>query len=161
MFKSDKDRAVAYAAFTTLKRMLEKDGDLPPGFYQDVTGDTLTITFPKGSVVERDVGTNGDGTINKKAVQNLYGYATWAFLIQRLKKFKQWNSVKEHIVAALAESVKRPTKNVKDELTKEMPEIVDIIEALKTELKIPTREEDTPRLFKESGLPATIVINTK
>ena len=60
-------KAVLYAAQKEIERMLKDDGDLPVGFAIDVSGMKLELTFPPGTVVNRDAGPNGDGMIEKKA----------------------------------------------------------------------------------------------
>lgn len=157
-FTNPDQRAAAYAAYKTLERMLEKDGDIPPGYYKDFSGTEITIKLPNGSVVERDLGTNNNGTILKKATQNLYGYALWALFIKRLKKFNQWNSIKNIVIDALKEVVQKPTKNLKKTLELEIPDIIKEIESLQQQLEIPARIEATPRVFKETKEPATITI---
>lgn len=159
MFKSDYERAVAYAGYKTLERALKDDGDLPAGFYQDVTGVTLSVTFPKGSVVERDRGTNGDGSMFKKATSNIYGYALWALMIVKLRRFNQWKQIREVMLDAMREVIRRRGKKTfREEIEAEHPEVVKEIEALYTDLGLPERAEETPRLFKETGLPATMTI---
>jgi hypothetical protein len=161
MFKSDKDRAAVYAVCKTLERMLDKDGVLPAGFSMDLSGTVVTVTLPPGSVVERDRGTNGDGTILKTAVQNLYGYALWALMIRKLRRFNQWAVIRETIVESMREVVRRPNKNMRDEIVKEFPEIAEEIAAIQKEINIPARIEETPRVFKTPALPATVSIKIK
>ena len=72
-FPNLQSKAAAYAAYKELERMLKADGDLPPGFSQDVSGVSIEITIPNGTTISRDVGLKGDGKIWKKATQNLYG----------------------------------------------------------------------------------------
>jgi hypothetical protein len=153
---SNEQKAMLYAAMKTAERALDVDGELPPGFSMDVSGKSVTITFPPGSVVERDKGTNGDGTMLKKAVQNLYGYATWALMVQRLMKFHQWNQIRASILQALREVIRRPSRNVREQITRDFPDAVAIMDALQMELEIPPRTEETPRIFKEPELPATL-----
>jgi hypothetical protein len=159
MFKTDEDRAIAYAAMKTLERMLESNGDLAPGFSKDLSGCRITIELPPGSVVERDLGVNGDGTIMKTAVQNLYGYALWALMIRRLRSFRQWNVIRAAIVESMQEVIRRPSKNMRDEIVREFPEIADEITAIQGELQIPPRTEETPRVFRKPKLPATVTIH--
>ncbi len=159
MFTNDHERAVAYAAFKTLERMLEKDGDLPPGFYCDLTGESMTITLPKGSVVERDRGTMGNGKINKRATQNLYGFALWALLIHKLKKFNQWSLVKSILIDCMQEMATRKS-NLKDQIVKDFPAVAREMVDLQEKLEIPCREEDTPRVFKETKHKAGLVFSS-
>lgn len=158
MFTTAEHRAIAYAAFKTLERMLDSDGELEPGFSMNVSGCQITIKLPPGSVVERDLGTNGDGTIMKTAVQNLYGYALWALMIRRLRSFRQWNVIRAAIVESMQEVIRRPSKNMREEIIKEFPEIAEEIAAIQGEMQIPPRTEETPRVFRKPKLPATITI---
>jgi hypothetical protein len=157
MFANDQHKAIAYAAYKSLERMLNDDGKLPAGFYLDVSGKEITIKLPKGSVVEREVGSNGDGSNHKKATQNLYGYTLWALMIQRLSKFNQWNAIRTAMIDAMKIVVSRKYTDFRVEITKEDPKLVELIEELQNELKIPTRKEETPRLFKNT-LPPEITI---
>jgi hypothetical protein len=159
MFANDQDRAIAYAAFKSLERMLKDDGKLPAGFYLDVSGKEISIKLPKGSVVEREVGTNGDGSYNKKATQNLYGYALWALMIQRLCKFNQWAAIRAAMLDAMKTVMKKKYTDFRVEITKEDPRLIELIDELQNELAIPTRKEETPRLFKQT-LPATVTIKS-
>lgn len=156
MFQSDRERAVAYAACKTLERLLAQDGALPAGFSMDLSGASVTVVLPPESVVERDAGTEGDGTILKTAVQNLYGYALWALMIRRLRRFNQWAAIRESIIDSMREVVRRPNKNMRNEIVKEYPEVAEEIERIQREINIPARVEETPRVFRNPDLPATI-----
>lgn len=160
MFKSEKERAIAYATMKTLERMLNTDGDLSPGFKMDVSGSKMTVILPAGSVVEREAGSKGDGIVMKKAVQNLYGYALWALMIRRLRAFKQWNVIREAILEAMKEVVTRSGKNMREEIVKEFPDVADEIMAIQGELQIPDRQEETPRVFRSPKIPATVIIES-
>lgn len=151
------DTARLYAAFKMLERMLKDDGELPPGFYADVSGDEVTIKFPKGTVVERDRGTNGNGTILKKSVQNAYGYAAWALFIERLQRFHQWQTLRQMLLEALTEAV-QGNGSVRDRIRNDHPQTVALMDELQQMLPIPPRTEQTPRICKDPGIPATITI---
>lgn len=156
MFRTNRERAAAYAVCKTLERMLAKNGNLPAGFSMDLSGTSVTVVLPPGSVVERDRGTNGDGTIMKTAVQNLYGYALWALMIRKLRRFNQWAEIRKAIVDAMIEVLRRPNKNVRTEIIKEYPEVAAEIDRIQAEIHIPAREEETPRVYKTPDLPATV-----
>jgi hypothetical protein len=160
-FRNDDERAVAFAAYKALQRMLKDEGDLPPGYCEDFGGAQVTITLPRGTVVEREWGTNGDGTIHKKAVQNLYGYATWGLMISRLRQFNQWPSIRRAILEAVAEVNRNPSKNLRGEIIKTYPEVADEIKQIEAELVVPMRIEKTPRVCKETELPPTVDIRWK
>ncbi len=156
MFKTDHERAVAYAAMQTLKRMLDDDANIKPGFYEDLTGCEITIKLPKGSVVERSEGELGDGIVQKKATQNLYGYALWALMVVKLKKFNQWKLVKGIVEECLREVLAFPTNKVKEYVQAHFPDASEELDELQSTLQIPMRPEETPRTFKEPKFPATI-----
>ena len=158
-FLNDDQRAMAYATMKTLERMLKDDGELPAGYIKNLSGKQLTITLPQGSIVERDLGTNGDGTIMKKDTQNVYGYATWALLIMRLKKFNQWNVIRGIIVECLQEVVSKSSKTVESQLSLSNPDILKEISELQSMFPIPARIEETPRVFKATKQPAKIEFN--
>lgn len=161
MFQNDTDRAIAYAAMKTLERMLIKDGSLAPGFTQDLSGCKITIELPSGSVVKRDAGLSGDGTIDKKAVQNLYGYALWAFMIIRLRKFKQWNAIRSVLIESMQEVIKNSKKTLREEIVQQYPDVEEEIQSIQSELDIPDRQEETPRKFASPKMPATITIERR
>lgn len=158
MFKNDHERAVAYAAMKSLERMLNDEPNVKPGFYEDLTGCQITITLPKGSVVERSDGENHDGIVMKKATQNLYGYALWALMVVKLKKFNQWKMVKGIVEECLREVIGFPTKNVKDHIQRNFPDATAELEDLQSTLVIPMRPEDTPKMFREPKFPVTVTI---
>lgn len=160
MARKPEDTARLYAAFKLLERTLKEDGELPPGFYLDVSGDEVTIKFPKGTVVERDKGTHGDGTILKKAVQNAYGYPTWALMVERLRRFHQWNAIREAMIDAIHEAV-TTEGNTREYIRTTYPETVSIMDELQQNLEIPPRIEDTPRICKVTKLAPTITIRKK
>lgn len=148
----DLDRAIIYALAKLTDRMDKADDcNLPPGYKVDLSGYTVTIKFAPGTIVNREAGLKGDGFNYKKATQNLYGYAVWAALIERLKKFNQWATVRSHLIEAM-KTVRRQQAQGKDAdkmtetaLVKKNPDLAEAILALKEELPIPDRKEDTPR----------------
>ena len=142
IFQTSRQRAIAYAAFKELERILKEDGDMAPGTSYDVSGETITITLPPGTTIYREAGMTGDGTIQKKAVQNLYGYAVWALFLQRLALFKQANDVRRILMLAWKEAMEG-TK-VEQELNRIDPEIAEFVERLKA-MPGPKRTEQTPR----------------
>lgn len=144
LFRNNRQRAIAYAAFKELERMLKEDGELPPGFAEPLTGETITIKLPPGLSVYREPGKNGDGIIQKKATQDLYGYGVWACFLMKLKAFKQHNVVMQIIREAWAEAMRTPATNVETELDKIDPELAKFVKELK-ERPGPMRDEQTPR----------------
>lgn len=155
MFQSDEQRAAAYAAFKFLERMLKEDGNLPSGFYMDVSGRTVEIKFPNGTVVERDAGTNGDGSMFKKATQNLYGWAVIAKLARRLKSFNQWDRIRREIVEAVRDALSNGT-GTEIALTDVDQQLAAEIQSVRDEVNVAPRKEQTPRVCKDPGVPATI-----
>jgi hypothetical protein len=160
MARSTKEKAALYAAFKLLERAQKEDGDLPPGIF-DVSGQSITIKFAPGTIVERDPGVNGDGVIEKKAIQNLYGYPVMALLADKLMKFHQWNVLKKIILQSITDVLKhKGAKDVRAEIRKEYPHTCDLMDQLQNEMPIPDRKEDTPRLCNAEREP-TITMRLK
>jgi len=141
-------KAVVYAAYKELERILNRDDNntLPIGEY-DVSGQTVTITLPAMSV-EREGGLKGDGIIEKTATQNLYGWAVIAALANRLKRFNQWNVVRQPLLEAIREVLSTTGKTVCSELSEIDETFAAQIEQVKQELRPPVRPENTPRNLK-------------
>lgn len=162
MWNTNFEKAVAYGAYKELERLLKDSdgqGHLPPGFKADVSGQSLTITLPN-MIVEREKGWNGNGTIKKKATQNLYGYATWCLFIKRLAKFNQAKAILVILKDVWEEVMKSNDKvdanQVEAELVRLDPELANYIQTLK-EQDGPKREEKTPR--QAYNLSGTILLN--
>jgi hypothetical protein len=156
-FANDEQRAAAYAAYKCLERMLKEDGELTPGFYKDMGGVKVTVEIPPESVVFRDKGTNGDGTIFKKAVQNLYGYAVWALMVERLSRFNQWPAVRNIIIEVMRDVLKNGSSS-RSEIEEIDKEMAAQIAKLQMEFPIPPRKEQTPRCCKEGTRKPTVTI---
>lgn len=154
-FANDEQRAAAYAAMKMLERLLKEDGELPPGFNLDISGRRVEVTFPPNTVVERDAGTNGDGTIYKKATQNLYGYALITALAQRLRCFNQWNVMRDTILQAVRDAIVGGN-TLAQQLTAADPEFAAVLETIRSEMAITPRCEDTPRIVKDQGQTPTV-----
>jgi hypothetical protein len=144
MFRTNEQRAVAYAVFKALETALKEDGDLPPGFSMDLSGQTFTMTLPGGTTVHRERGEKGDGMIGKKATQNLLSIGTMAFLVERLKRFNQASQVEACLREAWTWALENPQTKVEDRLPIYCPELNRIIEEFKSKGG-PKREEKTPR----------------
>ena len=56
----------------------------------------------------------------------------------------------------MQEVVRRPNKNMRNEIVKEYPEVAEEIERIQREINIPARVEETPRVFRNPALHATI-----
>lgn len=154
--------AAMYAAYKALERELDKDGELPPGFSLNVSGQTVTVTLPKDTVVERDIGTNGNGTIFKTATQNLYGWHVFTLFAERMKKFRQWDVIAKALLEVLEHCL---DQNGKKQVCTRLEEIdndfAQKVANLKEEMKPPMRCEQTPRVCKATPRPATIEVKTK
>jgi hypothetical protein len=150
-FKSNNERAVAYAAFSTLQKMLKDDedagGKLPPGEYK-IGGKSIQLAFSAGSKVTRDAGDNGDGTSDKKCPSVFFGYAVWLLFIVKLKKFNQWPQIKTMLCEILKEigSKKIP---VKDAIDKLYPDVAEEMAAIQDQLPVLEKPADTSRIFKD------------
>lgn len=157
--RSDRQKATMFAVQKLFERMLDADDPIPHGFTQNVSGDTVEITFAPGSIVSRDAGLQGDGFIYKKATQNLYGYPLIAAFALRLLKFNQWNVVRDIILDAMRDVIKKGS-TLAAELAKIDKDFPDALEKIKAEVKAPPRKEQTPRMF-DMEMPATIKFNLK
>lgn len=162
-FKTNAQQAVAFAAYKTLEKFFDSEAKktvlerLPAGSKFDVSNCSITITLPPQSFVERAEGVNKDGIVEKKATQDLYGYATWAIFIKSLKKFNQWKAIRTILIEAMKEVVRRKSKTLKEELQKDDPDLVKEMAELQDTFPISMRKEMTPQMYK-TDLPATIVV---
>lgn len=136
------EHAIAYAAQKLLEKTL-KNETFPHNTCLDISFQSITITFNKNTVVERDGGVNGDGIIEKTATQNLYGYALIAALAQRLKKFNQWNAIRLEILEAVRDALKNG-KTLEKELLKDK-DFAQQLEDIKETVRVDPRKEPTPR----------------
>jgi hypothetical protein len=152
--------AAMYAAYKALERELDKDGELPAGFYLDVSGQKVEITLPKGTVVERDRGTNGDGSIFKTATTSLYGWHVFTLIAKRLSKFHQWKMIRAALIDVLRHCLTN-NKKVGERLEEVDPAFAAEVATLRQEFAPPPRKEQTPRVCKETAIPATITIKPK
>jgi hypothetical protein len=160
MARSDPEKAAMYAAFKMLERELEKDGDLPAGFCIDVGGQKVEIELPNGTVVERATGTNGDGSMWKASTTSLYGWHVFTLLAKRLKAFNQWHAIRAALIEVLRQSL-AGKKRVAEGLEEVDPELAAEVATIKREFAPPPRREDTPRICKDRGVPATITVKPK
>ena len=158
--RTSEQNAILYAAFKLLDKQLKEDGQFDAGTSIDLTGKSVTIKFPPNLIVSRQLGENGNGKCEKKAVQNLYGYAMWALFIDKLLKFKQWPSLKQIILDCVKECQDQPTdkENFRKALMESKPHLVELIDELADEIPFSMREEDTPRELINNKLPPTITI---
>lgn len=153
---NDRQKAITFAAFKCLEKVAKKsDGEceLPPGTSFDVSGETITITLPPETIISRQMGDNGDGTCQKKATQNLYGWSIlYAFVYQAeryLKKFNLDKRYRRFLQSFITRIVKRAldTGNTSEAAFKEQyPKVAKGIEELKQNLKVPMRTEPIPRM---------------
>lgn len=156
MLPTDLHRAAAYAAQKYLEDTLANDENLTPGFEADLSGFSVTIKFPQGTKVKREAGKAGDGIVEKKPTQNLYGYAFWLTLAKVLKRFNQWNTVKKFILLAAKEALQNKIP-LETKLEQIDPEFQQELENIKEEIVLPMRLEPTPRnLTKPKNQPPTI-----
>lgn len=153
----DTDHAIAYAAQKCLEGFL-KGQMLSFGQTFDVSGHSITLKFAPGTTVSRDAGLKGDGKILKKATQDLYGYSLWALMVERLRKFNQWEAIKTVLIDAMKEMRRRKSLGLEDAVVEIDPELEKAIEDLKAEIPIPDRKENTARDF-DKKLDPTITIN--
>ena len=154
-FKNNRQRVIAYATMNRLKAMLDQDGEIVPGTDMDVSGETITVTLPPKCVVTRSEGPNGDGTEQKKATQNLYGYAVWAKMVARLKMFSQWPTIRAAIIEAMRDSLTTTGKTTEKSLLEADPELAKDIAELRASLVTEFITYSTSRKVS-SKMPLTI-----
>jgi hypothetical protein len=143
-FRNNEQRAIAYAAYKALEKALKSDGQIPHGAGYDLSGKSITITLPESTYVSRDAGVKGDGVIEKTATQNLYGWTTIAFFVERLKRFNQAHTVYAALKDTWTHVLSQPETKVKTELVELDPQLATIVEELKKKGG-PKRPESTPR----------------
>lgn len=161
MFSCDTQRAKVYAAHKFLERMSKEDGELPPGFSLDISGQSLTITFPPNTVVSRSTGEDGLGHLWHKASQNLNGFAVIAVMIFTLRKFNQAGWIIREILSAIRKAIKTKTLSTEDKLIQQDTLTVEELEKFKSELQadMPKRKQDTVRDITYGKLPPTIIFH--
>lgn len=158
-FRTNKDRAVAYAAYKELERMLDEDGEFTPGFSQDVSNAKISITIPKGTTISRDPGLKNDGIIEKSATQNLYGWAILFECFRVAEKFKQHLKLKRILLMIVRRAVKKDISSEKA-FRELMPARAKEIAEIKKSINLPKRKEQTPRLIireNDKILPTVVV----
>jgi hypothetical protein len=145
-FTNERELAAAFSAYKELERALKEDGELPAGFSEDLSGVEVRVKIPQGTRVYREIGKNGDGTILKKATQNLYGWTVWAFLLKKINGLNvvRGNRVKDLIRYAWKQAILNPSTRVEESLRDIDPELAEYVEDLKR-IDGPLREEKTPR----------------
>jgi hypothetical protein len=149
--------AALFAAYKVLERTLKLDGEIPPGFRIDLSGTEITIRLPPETIVSREPGEKNDGVIWKKASQNLYGFTFFTMLANKLASFKQWGKIKEVIISTVLDALAYKS-SARQEIALTDPELSQAIEEMQRTLNIPLRRESTPRICRETELPATINI---
>ena len=165
-------RAVLYAAQKELERLLKDNEELPPGYSLDVSGMTVELTMPPGTIVNRSAGEKGDGIIEKKAAQNLYGYAILhaitLYLFKALRLFRQEAKAEELALRIVGRIVRKALNSgiTSEDAFKQLhPRLAQGISDVKDKIrdKLPKRSEPTPRLVERANkeLLATVKITTK
>lgn len=156
-------RAVLYAVYLLLKKMFDKHPDeIPAGTNVDVSGQTVVLTIPNGAFVKREMGENGDGTINKAATQNLYGFAMWAIIIKQLKLFKQWEAIWRVIQKAFTEQAVKSQGEVGKKIQEACPELDQLMKELRDKITVERKEPTSRRLLlKDESLGLQAVFNAE
>ena len=158
-FPNLQTKAAAYAAYKDLERMLKADGELPPGFNADLSGVTVEIKLPPGTSVSRDAGKHGDGRQDKKATQNLYGWAILFECFRVCSLFKQHKKLERVLMMIVRRAVNRAI-STEESFRELMPKRAAEIKQLKASLPVPMRDEPTPRMVNRldsKPLPTVIV----
>ena len=146
-FQNNEQRAAAYVAMKELERMLDDDGELPPGYSVDLSGVTVEIQLPNGTGVSREKGVTtakGEGRILKTATQNLYGWAIIYNCFRVASKFKQHKVLQRVLMMIVRRALKHQISS-EDAFAQLMPRQAKEIQALKDSMPVPKRDEPTPR----------------
>jgi len=163
-FINDEQRAIAYAAFKELERMLKADGDIKPDSTYDVSGSEITITIQPGVTINREAGLKGDGTIEKRAQQNLNGYSILAELYRIASTFNQHKRFERLLKRVVGRAVRRGN-TTKDAFAALCPRRAEELENYIAEIanSLPKRTEQTPRsvIRDKAKLFPTIVIKSR
>jgi hypothetical protein len=158
-FPNLQTKAAAYAAMKDLERMLKEDGELPPGFNAELSGVTVEIKLPPGTSVTRDAGKKGDGRQEKKATQNLYGWAILYECFRVCRLFKQHKKLERVLMMIVRRAVNRAISS-QEAFAELMPRRAEEIKELKDSLPVPMRDEPTPRMVNRNeakSLPTVTV----
>ena len=162
-FPNNQAKAAAYAAYKDLERMLEEDGDLPPGFHADVSGVKVEITIPPQTVIYREKGMNGDGIIMKAATQNLYGWAILHECFRFVRKFKQHKALEKSLMKIVRRAIRKAISSEKA-FAEIAPNEAKQINELRDAMRMPKRPLETPRMIdrsKDKPLPTVVVTRKK
>jgi len=127
-FPTTDHKAVAYAAMKELARILKSDGELPPGYQQDVSGKRCVVTIPQGTTVHRPEGGEDGAPIGKQykaAMQNTYGYSVLYLLVERLERFCQHEVVLAELTAAICEIVENNADTTENTLRQRNPDLYE------------------------------------
>lgn len=162
------NHAALHAAHKQLEKILKNDADkLPHGKNYDVSGMSITITFPEGTSVMRASGENDDGLKERKATPMLYGRMVWGLLKAKLEKFHQWKMVEQYIIETLQELLERirrgKTENSLQEELVKLEKYDEEWEAylLDTFQDIPCLTCDTERKIEKQRDALVEIVNTK
>jgi hypothetical protein len=150
---TDFEKATVYAAYKELEKILEDNGELPPGASFDVSGQTVNITLQPGVIVSRAAGENGDGIRPTAPSTNFYGWAPLAIAIVTLEKFKQFNRViRDNLVVAIANAL-RDGRTTEEKLFEINPGLREKITGMKEEIlqQLEKRMEPTRRTIKRTS----------
>lgn len=162
-FVTDEQRAILYATFKELERMLKDDGDISPNSKFEVGGQTVSLTLPDGMTVSRSGGENGDGIEMNSAMQNTYGYAVLYLFIERLTKFKQANALLNELKDVIVEVTQNRAASTETVLKERNPELYQQFDNWKEQLRseLGERQQATPRKIHRDNnkLFPTIRIN--
>lgn len=156
------ERALIFAAWKALETLAKSPNGpchLFPGQSIDVSGQSVTITFPDGWEVGRDEG--DDGIVEKTATSNAYGLAVIALMLERLERFNQNGVVLDAIIDAIEIALKRETPTA-DALRKSSHPQFEALEAAIAEVqaRLPKRREPTARRLTKGDRP-TITVDKK
>ena len=142
-----RERAILFAAFKALESQAKAASgncEIAPGSNIDVSGETVTITIPKGWNVTREAGDNG--IIEKTATQNAYGLSVIALMMERLGRFNQDGVILDAIVGAIEAALTKQVPTADELRQQQHPQLKQLEQAIETvKARIPKRKEPTAR----------------
>lgn len=145
--------AIAYAAQKELERIIAANTDLPPGDY-DVSGQSIALSIPSGTIVSRSPGENGDGMVEKIASTNVNGFAVIACMFhvftRVLALFRQKDKAEKHamrLVKRIVNKAVRSKVSTESAFKKMYPKMAEQIDAVRDNFRqtLPKRSEPTAR----------------
>jgi hypothetical protein len=174
---AETQRALLYAAMKLAEQAHNSETtecELSPGYDQSLDGLTITIRQGQNTVVikpvpgtnlVREVGTNGDGTTDKRATQRLFGTAVLAECIQTLSKFNQSDKMLRLFWLVIKRAIRKGNvtqDELENKIGKRAAETLrQTIEEIRQ--SVPAAPNATPRSIKppKRGLKPTVEVMSR